>query len=127
MIASHSGVSGVREHPRHLFDQALQVLRRNGGLASVVGYDSCLRAVPKEKKTPLAALRADLIIRDTADWARSCEAGRDPYFARRVEINRIWPKASVRHLVHHIDYVVRLIGIDHVAIRSDFNAGGGCE
>jgi microsomal dipeptidase-like Zn-dependent dipeptidase len=31
----------------------------------------------------------------------------------------------VRDLVDHIDYVVRLIGIDQVGIGSDFEGGGG--
>lgn len=33
--------------------------------------------------------------------------------------------ASVADLVDHIDYAVRLIGIDHVGIASDFDGGGG--
>ena len=35
--------------------------------------------------------------------------------------------ASVRDLVDHIDYAVKLIGIDHVGIASDFDGGGGVE
>jgi Zn-dependent dipeptidase, microsomal dipeptidase homolog len=33
--------------------------------------------------------------------------------------------ATVEDLVDHIDYVVKLIGIDHVGISSDFGGGGG--
>jgi membrane dipeptidase len=33
--------------------------------------------------------------------------------------------ATVQDLVNHIDYVVKLIGIDHVGISSDFGGGGG--
>jgi membrane dipeptidase len=33
--------------------------------------------------------------------------------------------ATVKDLVDHIDYVVKLIGIDHVGISSDFGGGGG--
>ncbi|MCB9892013.1 MAG: membrane dipeptidase [Planctomycetes bacterium] len=35
------------------------------------------------------------------------------------------PRASVVDLCDHIDHAVRLIGIDHVAISSDFDGGGG--
>jgi membrane dipeptidase len=31
----------------------------------------------------------------------------------------------VKDLVNHIDYAVKLIGIDHVGISSDFDGGGG--
>jgi membrane dipeptidase len=33
----------------------------------------------------------------------------------------------VKDLVNHIDYAVKLIGIDHVGISSDFDGGGGID
>ncbi len=33
--------------------------------------------------------------------------------------------ATVRDFVDHIDYAVKLIGVDHVGISSDFGGGGG--
>ena len=33
--------------------------------------------------------------------------------------------ATVKDFVDHIDYAVKLIGIDHVGISSDFDGGGG--
>ncbi len=36
-------------------------------------------------------------------------------------------RATVADLVDHIDYAVRLIGIDHVGISSDFDGGGGVD
>jgi membrane dipeptidase len=35
------------------------------------------------------------------------------------------PRATVSDFVNHIDYAVKLIGIDHVGISSDFDGGGG--
>ena len=32
---------------------------------------------------------------------------------------------SVADLVDHIDYLVELIGLEHVGISSDFDGGGG--
>jgi len=37
------------------------------------------------------------------------------------------PRANVKDLVNHIDYAVKLIGIDHVGISSDFDGGGGID
>lgn len=37
------------------------------------------------------------------------------------------PRATVGDFVDHIDYAVKLIGIDHVGISSDFDGGGGVE
>jgi membrane dipeptidase len=33
----------------------------------------------------------------------------------------------VKDFVDHIDYLVKLIGVDHVGISSDFDGGGGIE
>ncbi len=37
------------------------------------------------------------------------------------------PAVNVADFVDHIDYMVELIGIDHVGISSDFDGGGGVE
>ena len=54
---------------------------------------------------------------------------------KRVEFNRrlaqidsahpLPARATVSDFVNHIDYAVKLIGIDHVGISSDFDGGGG--
>ena len=127
VIASHSAVRGVHDHPRNLSDEALLALGKSGGVVSIVAFDSYLRAVPAEKREALAAPRAEWNLRDATDWARMSVAERDQYSDRRAAIDRQWPKASVSHLVDHVDYAVGLIGIDHVGITSDFNGGGGIE
>jgi membrane dipeptidase len=58
-------------------------------------------------------------------------AQRRAEFDRRMaEIDRQYPaagRATVKDYVDHIDYAVKLIGIDHVGIASDFDGGGGVE
>jgi membrane dipeptidase len=52
-------------------------------------------------------------------------------FERRLaEIDRRWPaaaRATVKDFVDEIDYAVKLIGIEHVGISSDFDGGGGID
>ncbi|MGJ5819132.1 dipeptidase [Paludibaculum fermentans] len=55
---------------------------------------------------------------------------RAEYEKRMAEIDAKFPpapKANVQDMVNHIDYAVKLIGIDHVGISSDFDGGGGIE
>jgi membrane dipeptidase len=58
-------------------------------------------------------------------------ADRRAEFERRLaDIDRKWPpapRATVKDFVDHIDYAVKLIGIDHVGISSDFDGGGGVD
>lgn len=56
------------------------------------------------------------------------EERRAEYQRRLSEINAKYPvpeRATVADFVDHIDYAVKLIGIDHVGISSDFDGGGG--
>jgi len=55
---------------------------------------------------------------------------RAEYDKRLAEIDAKFPpagRANVRDFVNHIDYAVKLIGIDHVGISSDFDGGGGVD
>jgi membrane dipeptidase len=56
------------------------------------------------------------------------EDRRAEYTRRLSELNAKYPvpeRATVADFVNHIDYAVKLIGIDHVGISSDFDGGGG--
>jgi membrane dipeptidase len=55
---------------------------------------------------------------------------RAEYERRLAEIDLKLPpagRANVQDFVNHIDYAVKLIGIDHVGISSDFDGGGGID
>jgi membrane dipeptidase len=55
---------------------------------------------------------------------------RAEYDKRLAEIDAKFPpagRANVNDFVNHIDYAVKLIGIDHVGISSDFDGGGGID
>ena len=55
---------------------------------------------------------------------------RTEYDKRLAEIDAELPpagRATVKDFVNHIDYAVKLIGIDHVGISSDFDGGGGID
>jgi membrane dipeptidase len=55
---------------------------------------------------------------------------RAEYDKRLAEIDAKFPpaaRANVTDFVNHIDYAVKLIGIDHVGISSDFDGGGGID
>ena len=58
-------------------------------------------------------------------------ADRRAEFDRKMaEIDRKWPaagRANVKDFVDEIDYAVKLIGVDHVGISSDFDGGGGID
>ena len=55
---------------------------------------------------------------------------RKAYDDRQAAIAAKYPAAltaTVKDYVDHIDYVVKMIGLDHVGVSSDFDGGGGIE
>ncbi|MES2125041.1 MAG: dipeptidase [Gemmatimonadota bacterium] len=140
IIASHSGVRAICDVSRNLDDEQLRALARNGGVVQLVafsGYVKCNPARDALRTEAVAALRKEFGITATGGAAvRDAiqalpEARRADFLARQEEITtRKFPAdapATVRDFVDHIDYAVKLIGIDHVGIASDFDGGGGVE
>ena len=57
-------------------------------------------------------------------------AKRAEFQAKLDALNVKYPvpaRANVKDFVNHIDYAVKLIGVDHVGISSDFDGGGGID
>jgi membrane dipeptidase len=80
--------------------------------------------------TPAAAPGAGGAARGGATLNALTPERRAAYEKRLAEIDAKWPaagRANVKDLVNHIDYAVKLIGIDHVGISSDFDGGGGID
>ena len=126
IIASHSGVKGVSDHPRNLSDEALAAFKRTGSVVQLVAFDSYVKAVPAEKTTAIAALRKEMNIRP-GDMDKLPPETLKAYDARMAEIDKKWPRANVANYVDHIDYAVKHMSIDNVGVSSDFNGGGGID
>jgi membrane dipeptidase len=125
VIASHSGIAGVNAHARNLDDETLLALKADGGVVHVVAFDGYLTAQPAEKATALRALRQSTGMTGDRRLSSLSPEQRAAYEAGLRDIEARWPSATVADLVDHIDYAVRLIGVDHVGIASDFDGGGG--
>ena len=125
VIASHSGIAAVNAHPRNLDDETLLVLKADGGVVQVVAYDSYLEHQPEEKTAAVRALRQRVGLGAGRRLSSLPAEQLTLYEEGVLEIEARWPAATVAQLVDHIDYAVKLIGVDHVGIASDFDGGGG--
>jgi membrane dipeptidase len=125
VIASHSAVKGVYDHPRNVSDEVLDAVKRSGGVVQIVAFDPYLRAVPPEKTRAVQALQKTMGLRANGDVEKLQPGQRQAYEAEIANIENQWPKADVTNLVDHMEYAIKRIGIDHVGISSDFNGGGG--
>jgi membrane dipeptidase len=134
VIASHSAIRALCDNSRNLDDEQLLALKRNGGVVQVVAFNSYVRtpAPPSPERTAaITALRAEFGLPERGRALAGLSPERRAEFQRRLRaLDRQFPpppRATVRDFVEHIDYAVKLIGIDHVGISSDFDGGGGLE
>jgi membrane dipeptidase len=125
VIASHSSVAGVAAHPRNMDDETLLALAANGGVIQIVAFSSYLLVQPPEREAAMRALEKRLGLDGPTDPATLEDDLRMDYLMGIRDIQRQWREPDVSDLVNHIDYAVKLIGIDHVGLSSDFGGGGG--
>ena len=131
IIASHSSCSALCDVPRNLDDEQLLALKENGGVINMVGIAPYIKEDPPAKQEAINSLRKELGF--PLDFGLFVQALKDAsperlhvYESRLDVINEKYPMANVRDFVDHIDHAVRLIGVEHVGISSDFYKGNMC-
>ena len=135
IIASHSSCRALCDVTRDLDDDQLLALKRNGGSIQMVPLSGFLKTDTPERKEALAALQGEFSIpprrsarQETLE--KMSEEQRNLYQKKLEALDQKYPpvgRADLQDYVDHIDHAVKLIGIDHVGIGSDFDGGGGIE
>jgi len=127
IIASHSGVKAVADSPRNLDDEQLRKIRDVGGVAQMVALDAYVRPYTQEQLDFRTNLREDMGLGTRETWSARTIEQREEYSRRIKGMWKLAPRASATDFVDHIDHAVKVAGIDHVGIASDFDGGGGLD
>jgi membrane dipeptidase len=152
IIESHSGCKALSPNGRNLDDDQLKALAKNGGVIQIVALAAYLKAEPPERTAAIQALRTELGMggrgggggRGAGGQGAQARGGTPPtpltpeqqaeadkrratYQERLKEIDAKYPfqPATLKDFVDHIDYAVKVAGIDHVGVGTDFDGGGG--
>ncbi|MEG3123400.1 membrane dipeptidase [Sphingomonas sp. GB1N7] len=123
VIASHSDVRALVDNGRNLGGAQLDELKARNGVIAINAFSAYLRARSPETLAAVAALQREFGI-SPGGPPISPERQVD-YDHRYHDIVGREPKANLKDLIDAVDYTVKRIGIDHVALSSDFNHGGG--
>lgn len=129
VIASHSCARAICDNPRNLNDDMLRRLAHNDGVIQM-----CILSDYVKKPVPYPA-------RDSSFQAIKAKYGNFADLTKDEEkkawkewddVDSIFPRplATISDMVDHIDHIVKVAGIDHVGIGTDFDGGGGladCE
>lgn len=130
IICSHSGVKAVTMHPRNLSDKQLKGLAKNGGVIQIDAVASFIES-PEHKKL-VENLTNEFGLGDRSFRYRMTEEEKktnkdkiDGYYEKLKLMEETIPDASLKDFVDHVDHAVKIAGIDHVGIGTDFDGGGG--
>jgi len=114
IIASHSNAYAVTPSARNVPDPVLRKVRANGGIVMVNFFTGYVH--------PDGAEASDGFFKVYKELMAAGEDGKEQAVAKY----RMWkeahplPEAHIGHLVDHIDHIVKVAGIDHVGLGSDF-------
>lgn len=123
VIASHSNARALCDFPRNMSDAMIRDLAAKGGVIQVNFVSDYLRKPSDAHRQALNSVRMATVGRViTPELEARLEAKTD-------SIKRLYAheRASVADIAAHIDHIVKLAGVDHVGIGSDFDGGGGVD
>ncbi len=138
VIASHSGARAINDNARNLDDETLLALKKNGGVVQCVALGEFVktRPVSPERQDAINVVRKEFGLPESragrgGGFRRGAQSLSQEQIAkfiermREVDVKFPLPPVTVQDFVNHIDHAVKLIGVDHVGISSDFDGGGG--
>ena len=122
VIASHSSCRALCDAPRNMTDDMIRTLAKDGGVMDINFYSAFLdnrfrvarQAISKQIDAALAAARAE-----RAKQGKRLSYAEETAIQQRLEANL--PQPSFTVIADHIDHAVKIGGIDHVGLGSDFD------
>jgi len=120
IIASHSCVYSLSPHYRNLTDEQIKAIAKSNGYIGINFYckfldrsanESQVRAIHNKYKNEFKNISTDDLV----------EFNKERY--NEITNDNITSGTPVDVLIDHIDYIVKLVGVDYVGLGSDFDGG----
>ncbi len=113
VIASHSSAYALCPSPRNVPDDILALVKQNGG---VIMVNFCSGFIVADAARKAKAI-ADQFRTEYPDPAARKQAIETWYRTEGAKL----PRGTIKDVADHIDHIVKVAGIDHVGIGSDFD------
>lgn len=118
IIVSHSCVYKICPVPRNLMDDQIRAVKKNGGVICVNFYSGFVDSNYQHKVDAFISeyrLQVDSLKR------LKYESANDAVFEILTPEQKQSLRPPLSLLIDHIDYIVKMIGVDYVGIGSDFD------
>ena len=119
VIVSHSCAYTLCPHRRNLKDEQIKAVGKNGGVIHLNFYSGFLDSTFEKRSDAFTA-------KHKTEMDSLLKVNPEPYFMQVYlfekypdEVSSLRPPLSM--LLDHLDYIVKLIGVDHVGLGSDFD------
>jgi membrane dipeptidase len=119
VIASHSCTYALCPVPRNLTDDQIRMIKKNNGTIQLNFYSGFVDSTFREKNNNFIAKHQqekDSILKTNPSDFYANLFIHEKY---KDEMDNVRPPLTL--LIDHLDHIVKLIGVDHVGIGSDFD------
>jgi membrane dipeptidase len=114
VIASHSSAYAIAQHSRNVPDDVLKLVKDNGGVIMVNFYSGFI--VPEGARLSKDMFEQVRKLKEKYPDEKLFRAA----LAQWKKENPI-PRGSIHDVVDHIEHIVKVAGIDHVGLGSDYD------
>lgn len=119
IIASHSSVYSLVNNRRNLKDDQIKAIAKNGGVIMVNFHPGFIDSSFDEKESAFLekhTIEVDSLIKNGMD-----EWNMIDYLYKKYSDETEIMRPPLSKLIDHIDYIVKLVGVDYVGLGSDFD------
>ena len=123
MIASHSSCRALCDAPRNITDQMMKDLAAKGGVVQInyhVGFLS-QEFRDAEKANPEINKAIGKEVQERCGDNEACQLLEGDRLTRQYVEQGKLPRVDWTKIIEHIDHAVRVAGVDHVGLGSDFD------
>ena len=114
VIFSHSSALAKADHPRNVPDDVLKMMPKNGGVVMVNFYSGFL--VPEAARLRRQMFEDARVLKEKYPDEKEFQVAIDQY-----RKDHPIPRGTIHDAVDHIEHIIKIAGIDHVGLGSDFD------